>query len=310
MKRRYLAHWKSAILSFSLFSLSLWAIYQELRQYSLAEVKQSLAQLSAHQLLWAIALMSLNYFVMTGYDTLAVRYVHRTLPYSKTALVAIATYGVSNSVGLALLSGSAIRYRFYRGWGLSVLEIAQISAFCNLTFWLGLFTVGSGVFLFSQITVPAQLHLPFISVRPVGIVFGAVILGYLLITNFWKTSVRLGSWTIPHLSLRLSLWQLTVGALDWTFAAATLYVLLPASASLSYPSFFSIYLLAQIAGVISNVPGGLGVFETVMLLLLSAFMPSATLFGALIAYRGIYYLLPLMVAFVILGGYEFKSRSQ
>jgi uncharacterized membrane protein YbhN (UPF0104 family) len=117
-----------------LFSLSVWAIAQELRQYSPAAVWHSLTQLPSDRLLGAIALTCLNYLVMTGYETLALRYIDRTLPYSKTALVAIATYGVSNSVGLALLSGSAIRYRFYRAWGISVLDIAKISAFCNFSF--------------------------------------------------------------------------------------------------------------------------------------------------------------------------------
>lgn len=89
-------------------------------------------------------------------------------------------------------------------------------------------------------------------------------------------------------------------------AAAAFYVLLPASASVSRSSFFGAYLLAQIAGVVSNVPGGLGVFETVMLLLLSSFISSATILGALLVYRGIYYFLPLIVAALLLGTYELR----
>ncbi len=73
-------------------------------------------------------------------------------------------------------------------------------------------------------------------------------------------------------------------------------------------AFFGIYLLAQLAGVVSNVPGGLGVFETVILLLLKSFISSATLFGALLAYRAIYYLLPLCIAVLLLGIYELRQR--
>ena len=72
--------------------------------------------------------------------------------------------------------------------------------------------------------------------------------------------------------------------------------------------FFGIYLLAQLAGIISNVPGGLGVFETILILLLSPPIPSASLLGALLAYRGIYYFLPLGVSILMLLWYEFKQR--
>nr|WP_217523130.1 lysylphosphatidylglycerol synthase domain-containing protein [Pleurocapsa sp. PCC 7327] len=83
---------------------------------------------------------------------------------------------------------------------------------------------------------------------------------------------------------------------------------MPTATPLSYPEFFGIYLLAQIAGIISNVPGGLGVFETVMLLLLSPPVSSASLLGALLAYRGIYYFLPLSSAILILGLDELHQR--
>ena len=120
--------------------------------------------------------------------------------------------------------------------------------------------------------------------------------------------MKLGKWAIPRLPAKLSLFQTAIAALDWAIAASVLYVLLLANAPLSYPSFFGIYILGQLAGVISNVPGGLGVFETVLLLSLSGQIASPELFGALLAYRGIYYFLPLIVAIVLLGIYEVRQR--
>jgi uncharacterized membrane protein YbhN (UPF0104 family) len=80
----------------------------------------------------AIAFTGLNYFLLTGYDTLAVRYLGQTLSYRRIALVSLISYAISNSVGLALLSGSAIRYKFYSAWGFSAAKIALIITFCNL----------------------------------------------------------------------------------------------------------------------------------------------------------------------------------
>lgn len=290
-----------------LFGVSIWVIAQELQEHSLQKILESLAAIPFLYVALAIGLTLLNYVILTGYDVLAMRYIRHSLPYSKTALVSVISYAVSNSIGFALLSGSAIRYRFYKPWGLSAIEITQIITFANLSFFLGLFTVGGVMFVLEPIAVPSLLHLPFKSVHPIGLLFLSIIALYLLFSSFSRRPLRVRQWSIPHLPLKLCLAQLMVTTLDWILAAAVLYVLLP-NIPLSYPGFFGIYLLAQLAGIISNIPGGLGVFETVMLLLISPPVASTTLLGALLAYRGVYYLLPLLVAVSLLITYELRSR--
>lgn len=288
--------------------ICLWGIHQELQQYSFQEILGSLAAIPANFLGLAIAFTLMNVLVFTGYDTLAVGYVRHPLPYCKTALTAVVSIPISNSIGLALLSGSAIRYRFYSAWGLSALEIAQIIAFCNLGFWLGLFAVGGVVFLVQPIVIPALLQLPFNSAQPLGWIFLAVVIGYLLWNLFSYRALRIGIVVFPHLPFLLALGQVGIAAMDWALAASVLYALLPPEMSLSYANFFGIYLLGQIVGAIGNVPGGLGVFETVIYLLLSPSIPAASVLGALIAYRGIYYLVPFCFAVTLLGLYEVKQR--
>lgn len=290
-----------------LFAVSIEVIVQELKEHSAEKILKSLAAIPAVYVWLAIGLTVLNYVALTGYDTLAIRYIQRSLPYSKTALVAVISYAISNSIGFALLSGSAIRYRFYGRWGLSAIDITQIITFTNLSFFLGLFVIGGVMFILEPIAVPSLLHLPFKSVHPIGLLFLSIIALYLLWSSFSRKLLRVGHWNIPHLPLQLSLVQLAITTTDWALAAAVLYVLLP-NIPLSYSGFLGIYLLAQLAGIISNIPGGLGVFETVMLLLLSPPVSSATLFGALLAYRGVYYLFPLLVAVVILVAYELRPR--
>ncbi len=75
-------------------------------------------------------------------------------------------------------------------------------------------------------------------------------------------------------------------------ASSVLYVLLHASADIGFLPFLGAFLLAMVAGVVSNVPGAVGVFESAMLLLLPD-IPAATLLGSILAYRLIYYLIPL-----------------
>ncbi len=290
--------------SFILFGLALWTIHKNFHYYNAQNFWNSLSSIPPSNILLAVALMSINYGIMTGYDCLGVNYVRHSLPYSKMALVGVICSGISNSVGFALLSSCMIRYRFYSTWGLSVISIAQISAFCNLTFSLGLFVMGAIIFLKEPLAVPHVLDLPFNSVRPLGVIFLMFILAYLLVTVVRKKPFTIGKWTLPHLSIRLALGQLIVAALDWSLAAAVFYTIVSSFVSLSYSAFFGIYILAQVAGLASNVPGGLGVFETVMLVCLSSFISSEELFGSLLIYRGVYYFIPLMVSVLLFGKYE------
>lgn len=298
----------SVLIGLVLFGLSVWAISQELREYPPVEILKSLMQVQGRSLGLAVGLTLLNYVLLTGYDVLAIRSIGRSLEYRKIALVSIISYAISNSLGFALLSGSLIRYRFYTRWHFSAIEIAQIIALSNFSFWLGLLALGGVLFLVEPLAIPTLLHLPFKSVHPLGFIFLAVVLGYLLwnaMAN--RRSLHIGQWMLPHLPWPLTMAQLVNAACDWALATATLYVLLPTPPTLTFPAFFAIFLLAQLAGVISNVPGGLGIFETVIFLLLSPSVTSATVFGVLIAYRGIYYLAPLCIAIVLLGLYELRQ---
>ena len=107
---------------------------------------------------------------------------------------------------------------------------------------------------------------------------------------------------MPGRVLAILLGQIVISCTDWLFACGVLYVLLPAGIKLSYPQFVGIFLLAQIAGLLSYIPGGLGVFETVILLLLSPFAESSAVFGSLLLYRLIYYLIPFGFAAGSSGG--------
>lgn len=291
-----------------LFGVAIWVIRQELQQYKPEAIWRSLQGIPAWSLLISLGLMLVNYIFLTGYDFLATRYVRQPLAYPKVALVSVISYAVSNSIGFALLSGSAIRYRFYHRWGFSAGQIAQIITFCNLSFWIGLLAVGGFIFVVEPLVVPRQLHLPFDSIHPVGYAFLSLVVAYVIWSAISRRSLRFRQWVLPQIPLSVSLSQIIITALDWILAAAVLYVLLPQTATLSFWGFFGIYLLAQLTGLISHVPGGLGVFETVMLLLLTPPIASDQVLGAMLAYRAIYYFVPLMVGVILFMAYEFRHR--
>ncbi|MBE0618132.1 MAG: bifunctional lysylphosphatidylglycerol flippase/synthetase MprF, partial [Proteobacteria bacterium] len=120
--------------------------------------------------------------------------------------------------------------------------------------------------------------------------------------------LRLRNWEIEVPSLGLSLAQVGVSAADWALAGSVLFILFPRVAGLSLPLFLALFLLAQVAGLVSGVPGGLGVFETAMVLLLTPWLPAPAALGPLVAFRGVYYLAPLIAAVFLFAAEEALRR--
>ena len=315
--QRPLRQWFSLILGLVLLVLSLWSLGQTLEQTPPSEIWQSLRAIPSYAVGLALGLTVLNYGILTLYDVFSLRYARRRLSYAKAATVAIVGYALSNNIGFSVLSGAAVRYRFYGRWGLSNGDITRVILFSSLCFWVGLGAVGGGLFTLAPDWVSELLRLPVGLVRPLGglgLGLIAAHLGWSALgeaRSRWgagRRSLRLGNWVLPAMPLELALGQVWVTLADWATVAAILYVLLPQAYLPSYPLFLGAYLLAKVATVMSNVPGGLGVFETVLLLALT--WPDAAIpefFGAMLAYRGLYYLLPLLVGIVLFCGCELES---
>src|SRR4028118_111616 len=298
----------SSLLGFVLLGISIAAIHHELREYNYRDIFNSLLSMPPSRLYLAIGLTSLSYAAMAYYDTVSFRHIGNFINYKKVLFTGFISAAATNTVGFAFLTGSAIRYRYYSTWGVSAIEIAQVIAFENVSFCLGLFTVSGLMFLFNPLVIPPQLHLPFLSLRLLGVVFLLIVAAYIIGSILSKKSLIISGHEFRFPSLQISLIQVGLSSFDWLVAGAVLYVLLPSTASLSYWGFLGIFLLAMIAVVVSNVPGGLGVFETVILLLLSPKIPATIVFGSLLAYRGVYYFLPLGVATGLMGFYEIAER--
>jgi uncharacterized membrane protein YbhN (UPF0104 family) len=309
VNKKFLPHLGTALFSLILISAAVWAISHELKAYRLQDIIESLESLPKLSLFWGVLLTTIGYWIVTAYDLLALHYIRRPLPYTKTAFAAFTSFAIANNLGFVLLTSSAIRYRFYLAWGLSAFEIAQVIAFGNLSFWLGMLSIGGVLFTIEPLSIPNFLKLPIDSLQPLGVIFMAITLGYLLL-SVWchQKELKIGKWSFYLPSWQLSSFQILVSILDWGLASGVLYLLLSQTETVSFPYFFAIYLLAQLAGIISHVPGGLGVFETAIVLMLSHTVPGDRVLAALLAYRAIYYFLPFGVAVLMLGLHEWRNR--
>lgn len=298
------------LLGLILFSVALWVLHRELNTYHPRDIVQYLKNLPAHQLLTALILTFLSYLVMTGYDILAIKYIQYPLEYTKIALASFIGYAFSNNIGLSMFAGASVRYRLYSGWGLSAFDITRVVTFCTVTVWIGFITLGGLVFVLEPAAISKIIHLPFGSARLLGTLFLLVVAAYFAGIVFRKQPIKIREWEFSLPSARLSIAQTGIAIIDWALAGGVLYALMAQVSGLSYLKFIAIYMTAQLAGLLSQIPGGLGVFETIVLVLLSPYLSASKILGALIAYRGMYYLFPLGLAAVLLGSEEFLRKKR
>ena len=295
-------------ISVILFVIAAVIIHHKLKQYHYHDIIAELKQTPVLYVVAAIALTLLDYFILTGYDTLALFYIGHRLPYRRIAVTSFVGYVFSHNA--TILGGSAARYRIYSGLGLSAGQVARLILFCSITFWLGFLALGGFTFVLNPQAIEHGTRLPFKTTWPIGVIFLVLLAAYLIVTVARKKPVTIRDWDLAIPSPGLSLCQIALASIDWAVAGSVLYVLLARTIQMDYPEFLEIFLLAQCVGLVSSVPGGLGVFEGVMLLLLSEVSPASSLISSLLLYRVIYYLLPLGLASIILGVEEVASRRE
>ncbi|MGO9147510.1 MAG: bifunctional lysylphosphatidylglycerol flippase/synthetase MprF, partial [Desulfomonilia bacterium] len=235
-------------------------------------------------------------------------FINRPLGFRKMATASFIGYAFSNNIGFSMVAGASIRYRLYSSWGLSALEITKVIFFNTVSIWLGFLMLGAGVFLLEPLDIPKALHIPFATDRPLGLLFLIPILTYAALILTKRRALKFGDLEMTVPPARLFLPQIAVATIDWAFAGSILFVLLPPTIPL--PSFIGIYLIAQLAGLVSQIPGGLGIFEAVILIFLSPLIPASSIIGSLVIYRLTYYILPLLIAAIILGIEEIIQRKQ
>ena len=295
-----------ALIGFVLFVAALEVLRTELRTVTWYGLMTDLSNISGWRLAFAVILTFVNYSVLTGYDFLAFAYVGKHLPPRRVAMTSFLAYAISNNVGFAMLSGASVRYRFYTRWGVTAEELSRIVFSYVVTFWLGLLLIG-GLSL-ARSRLPAGLGIPFVSLMaPIGWLLMLASASYVSAAALKLGPIRFRTIELPLPSARLALSQLAISVLDWTIAATVLYVLV-APEHVPFLALLGAFLASQLLGLASHVPGGVGVFEGLMVLLLKPFLPSTELLPALIAYRAVYYLLPLSVAAIGLVADEVHQR--
>jgi glycosyltransferase 2 family protein len=287
-------------------SLAAFLLYRTLSRYSFDEIVESVLAVPVARLAAAAGFAAASYLCLTGFDWLAVRYAGRPLPYRKAALASFCSLSLGHNIGLAALSSGAIRYRFYSRWGLSAGDVAKVILFCGVTVGLGLAILGSVALLLRSDLAAEITGLNRMVVIGLGLACLASAGMYLLLAAFVRQELTVWNWTIEMPSLRLALGQAAIGPLNFACVAACLHQALASAADVPYLAVASVYVIANVTSLISHVPGGLGVIESVVMFLL----PGANLVGALLVFRFVYFLVPLALGGTVLGITEIVFRRR
>ena len=259
----------------------------------------------------ALGLTFFSFFIFSGYDALGIWHSRRRLPYFTILHTSFAAFSISNIVGHSIFTGSTVRFKTYRAGGLTISHVAQIALLNSLTFWLG-YSMLLGICL---IAAPLPRGLSLLSSTTAPALGTALLLACLAYFGAcWKWAgqdLRFKRFVLNVPRPRVAALQMLLGCLDVTVAAAILYALLPASMELGFSSFFIFYLFAQALGVLSQVPGGLGVLDGLLLSFLRPFADPHQLIVAIILFRLCYYLLPLALtisAKLLFGAWRHRTR--
>jgi uncharacterized membrane protein YbhN (UPF0104 family) len=298
--------WTRRIGIWAFFGLIAWLLVNQARTIDWGEVLEAVRALPASTLLAAGALAACSFGLYSTYDLLGRYLTKHQLGAGAVMGVTFISYAFNLNLG-SLVGGVAFRYRLYSRLGLENETITRVLGFSMLTNWLGYLVVAGAAFCFWPMALPPDWKIDGSGLRVLGAVLLALSAGYLALCAFSAGRVwRVRGHTFKTPGLAMALLQLAMSCLNWSLMGGVIWLLL--QGQVGYPQVLAVLLVAAVAGVVTHVPAGLGVLEAVFVALLSHQVPQATLLGALLAYRGLYYLLPLAVALVAYLVTEARAR--
>jgi phosphatidylglycerol lysyltransferase len=299
----------SYLLPVIIFSLALWTLNKQLHHLHTSYITQHIANVPLSHIGIAVLLTILSYLTLTGYDYLATRNIKSSLPYKQAAKISFISTSISYSVGFNFLTGSSLRYRMYSRCGLTVHQIWEIIIFCVSTFWIGFCFVAGLLFTFYP--VKNSNYMPEIPI-PLNIV-GILLLMFLatyFFFSFLKRDLKIKQYKIRIPEPKIAFLQLALASVDYLLSGSIIYFLLPPNPQLTLLHVLIFFALAQLIGLISTVPGGLGVFETLMLFMLEPYIDTIDIIRPLVLFRAIYYFGPFLLGFLALIFFEFQEREE
>ncbi|MDH4166100.1 MAG: hypothetical protein OEY13_12785 [Gammaproteobacteria bacterium] len=307
-RRNRFKTYAGVLVSVLLATLAGWVLWRTFQRISFADVLTQMQAVPASRLALAGLCAAAAFTVLAFYEVAVVRYVKHCIGRAKPMLTAFIAFPLGHAIGQAMLSGGALRYRMYTPAGFSATEVGATVLLANMPYGLCV-----GLLLDISLVAAAEMLEPMFRIssewlRVLGVIGLCKDAGYVLLILLRKKPVKLGGWSVNLPTPAMTALQLLVGLADVFLVSSVLYLLLPESVGLTFLAFLGAYLASILAGVLSHVPAGLGVLESMLLLLLPD-VPPEQLLAAVLMYRVIYEIIPVLIALALWGTFEGFARD-
>lgn len=295
------------VLTIAFIGAVLTLLVLQLRDVDWGAVRTSLTHYSAPALLLAVGLVAASHFLYGLLDQIGRVYTNHPLTRWRVAMIAFVSYAFNLNMG-ALIGGVGFRFRLYSRYGLDGGTITRIMGMSIAANWLGYFVVAGLAFSLGMVALPPGWEVGSAGLRWIGAGLLLTAAAYLAACG-WSARrswvLRGNEIVLP--SLRMAALQLLIAATNWLLIGALIFVLL--HQKIAYQTVLAVFLISAIAGVIAHIPAGLGVIELVFISLLGHALPRSELIAGLLAYRAVYYLLPLVLALLTYARLESGAKA-
>jgi uncharacterized membrane protein YbhN (UPF0104 family) len=296
------------VLTIAFFAAVAWLLVSQARRIDWGDVMGVMRSYPHDKLLAAFGFAALAHTLYGSYDLLGRAWTRHGLPRVEVVAVTFVSYAFNLNFG-SLVGGIAFRYRLYSQLGLGKVVITRVLGLSLATNWLGYLVLAGALFALALVVPPAHWPVSPVACRALGVALLLAGAAYLAVCAWSpRRDWQVRGHTVSLPPLRLALLQLMLSCAHWLCGAAVLYMLL--APQLSYPTVLSTLMMAAVAGVITHIPAGLGVLEAVFLALVGDLVPSGELLAAVLAYRALYYLGPLLTACIVYVLIEAHARRK
>ena len=288
-------------LSLAIIAAAFFTLFKLLRDVDVGKFTDAIYAMPFHAVVVAGLLIAASYVCLTFYDFFALRTIgQRHVPYRIAALTGFMSYTIGHNLGATVFTGGVVRFRVYRSWGLTLIDVAKVAFVTGLTFWLGNAVV-LGVGLAYAPDIAGSINqLPAWVNRAIALTALAVIALYLIWLIPRPRIIGRNGWTLTLPSARSTMLQIGIGMADLSLAALAMFVLISAHAPVDLVQALIAFVFSALLGFLSHAPGSLGVFDAAMLIGLPQ-VEKEHLLAALVIFRGLYFIVPFCIAILLFG---------
>jgi uncharacterized membrane protein YbhN (UPF0104 family) len=290
-------------------AFSSWLLFKELRGLSVSDVTASLKAISPFH--WALAILStlIAYAALAWYDRIGLAHLGRRLSWPFISLTSFTTYALSHNIGASVFSGAVVRYRAYSTKGLGMAEVGLLVAFCSFTFFLGSVLLGGFVLVIEPEIMARWTPGPAWAARLIGLLMLGAVALYVAGSLLHFRPLKIGTFELVYPRPPIALRQLCAAPLELIGAAGIIYFALPSVGNPGFLIVLGIFLASFSIALISHAPGGLGVLEFAFIKAMPD-APTAEVLAALIVFRLLYLIIPLVFALVVVVLFERQRIAQ